>query len=298
MGDETDFVNSPYVSVILSGIKNKEATLFLGAGCSLSSDAPSTEQLVNDLKERFRYDDPNDKDLFKICQNIKDTPPYTEEDLREFVNDKFKFIKPSIYIQLLPKFEWRAIFTTNYDDLVEQAYRSSDFKKKHSVITNSSVKKIYSEDGATPIYKIMGTFSSQDPQDMPVLTRFEYDHSLRYKNEIFEHLLDIIHRGPLIFIGYSADDNFGFDALDEAISRYGRENVPYSYAIMPELPKNVTEYTRLEKRKILPLKGSFEDFMQYLDSNLETFTSEGISHDYKLLTLREKRLLLEDRFNW
>lgn len=288
--------DSPYIKSILEGVRNGEATLFIGAGCSISSNAPSTEELKKKLKKAFPLIEQKDRDLFLICQDIQDTPPYTKEKLKGFITEQFQYLEPSESFLRIPKFDWRAIFTTNYDDLIEQSFRKPEYRRKHIVIKNSSPRSSSTEGGVTPIYKIMGSFDASRDEDGPVLTRFDYDHSLRYENEIFEHLIDILKGGPLIFIGYSASDNFGFDALDEALEKYGNGNISNCFAIMPDLPKNITEETRLRKRNIIPIKGTFEEFMQYLVNNIDAVPVTSSNHSYSSLTIRGKKLLIEDSF--
>src|SRR3989304_2891063 len=108
---------------ILCQIQQGKVALFLGAGVSQSAGGPTGKKLNEMIKEKFSNIDQSLNDFIEVCQDVIDTPPYNRNELDEFIKSKLESIQPTSSHKIMTKYDWAAIFTTNFDDLVEVAYR-------------------------------------------------------------------------------------------------------------------------------------------------------------------------------
>ncbi len=106
----------------------------------------------------------------------------TGKKLTEMIKERF------------PKINWASIFTTNFDDLIELAYRISPH-----------------------VFKIMGSMTALEGETgSMVLSRADYHQSLIRRRKYLELLSDFIKTGTMIFVGYSF--------RDRSSSNYRRKN--------------------------------------------------------------------------
>src|SRR5207253_558933 len=63
--------------------------------------------------------------LFDAGSAVCDTPAYGRQELVRFVVEILEPLQPSQSYKQLPRVRWRALFTTNYDDLIEEAYQAT-----------------------------------------------------------------------------------------------------------------------------------------------------------------------------
>src|SRR5690348_14665423 len=97
----------------------------IGAGASVSSGAPAGQELCSRIRGKYTGINVSDEGkLLDLGTAICDSPQYGRLNLVRFVCDQFENLSPSKAYKQLPRVRWRALFTTNYDDLIEQAYRS------------------------------------------------------------------------------------------------------------------------------------------------------------------------------
>ena len=130
--------------VLLRRMQEVPPVLFLGAGASMPALAPSGKEFMDLIKERFSELDfeGTGENLLEVCQVIDDEG--FRVDLEQFVEEKLYGLRPSRAHLAIPHFEWAAIFTTNYDTLVEDAYRETyrqnpeKFKRHRSIVGNQS----------------------------------------------------------------------------------------------------------------------------------------------------------------
>ena len=118
-------------STLIESIRNQRVVLFLGAGASRESlnktaaHPPSAEQLRGFLGEKFFRRAMDQYDLGLLAEMaIQD---HGQAIVFEYVRDLLSEFEPSAAHFRVPLFRWRAIATTNYDILLENAYaRTSD----------------------------------------------------------------------------------------------------------------------------------------------------------------------------
>jgi NAD-dependent SIR2 family protein deacetylase len=123
-----------YLDEIAGKLQNGRVMLFLGAGSSAAAGAPLQKKLVDLVKEKYPKLDQTRNNLLDICQDFTETEGYNIKDLEEFITRQFRDLQPSEAHIALTAYNWPAIFTTNFDDLVETAYRNSERKTKIAML--------------------------------------------------------------------------------------------------------------------------------------------------------------------
>lgn len=255
--------NNKHLERIISLTIEGKAALFLGAGASLSSGLPTTTNLVDSIKKRFEKARFRSNDLMDCCQSVIDSDYYDGRDeLEKHFRSIFLNKKPSKWHLKLPEFSWKAIFTTNFDDLIEQSYRNFDGVKDYRPVLTDSFSIV--DKKTLHIFKLMGTVLSRknDPGRM-VLSNTDYLKNVKMREKVGEVLRDLIQDGTLIIIGYGGDDQFVFHLMDELIEKSG--NFPSkTYMLLKSLSSIEGERQKLSDRHIIPVECTFEQFFDLL----------------------------------
>ncbi len=255
-----------YLEFIFQNIRKGKTVLFLGAGVSVSSGAPLTRDLVTMLHNKFDKIDKNIKELNILCEAISHTEIYGYNIVYEYLQDIFMNLQPSENIKLLPKYDWLAIFTTNYDNLIEQGFHEKGRLKMPKIIRSIQDKFNPFRRDVCHIVKLNGcaTRNYNDIGRMAI-TELDIQKMRREKDEQYRLLLEAIKDGCLLFIGYSFNDLLALGVMSDAIEQLGEKNVPYSFALFPELSKMESwEIKRFETMKVIPIEETFEGFCEKL----------------------------------
>ena len=99
-----------------------ETSLMLGAGASVSSGAPTGAQLAKYLASKLPLP-PEGDDLAEICGIFENRRG--RKELVSVLREKLIDLQPTQGMLALPSFNWHAIYTTNFDRLVERSYASA-----------------------------------------------------------------------------------------------------------------------------------------------------------------------------
>src|SRR5713101_855812 len=111
---------SSLTTKLVEVITTNDAALVIGAGASVTSGGPTSLQLVDKLRHRFPLAEvPPTMSLLDAGTLICDTDPYGRVDLFRYVVDELAPLQQSDAYKQLPRLRWLALFTTNYDDLIE-----------------------------------------------------------------------------------------------------------------------------------------------------------------------------------
>jgi hypothetical protein len=192
---------------LVRDVDPERTVLLFGAGSSIPSGAPSVAQLQRRFEKAF--DVPGDgyglSEQAGIIENkIRDRRRLIEELQSAFVN-----LKPTGAILNLPLYNWKSIYTTNYDELIESAYaRQSKSIKVYSTNFDFGMKD---DPAAVELFKLHGTISKDvcfGDRSRIILTESDYDVTDEYRDQLFERLKSDIGASHLIIIGHSlADDD-------------------------------------------------------------------------------------------
>lgn len=204
--------------------------LFLGAGFSYGAylKTGTNIPLGNKLKDIIikdllkisasdaEYEELNDYSLKQVCDYYEHS--FGKEGLYDFLTDMFSDVVPSEEHFQLTNYQWKKIYTTNIDDLVEQVYA----RNKQTIIPQHSPRKtIVQRDSATHYFKLHG--SVRNPSEGFVFSTESYVNSVITSNDFrFSTLATDMHSEHFIFLG----SNFEEFNIDYYLKLY--ENTGYA----------------------------------------------------------------------
>ena len=190
---------------------------FLGAGASLGSKGqpglPSASQLAHAMARRCEYPGPDPYDFLRVAQFFEEKrEPYA---LRSFLckqlDAKQAGVAPTAVHRIIARLPFRYVLTTNFDELMEEAYADPQVNKKPQVCYYrrfGPMEALPPATAQTPVvYKLHGTI--KDWESMVVT---EHD-VVEFMSCVFLQkppLPDVI-RGlfkthSVLFIGYGLKD--------------------------------------------------------------------------------------------
>lgn len=257
---------SIHMERIIEKTKEGKVALFIGAGVSQVAGAPGTTELVEMIKSKFDKAQFESNDFINVCQTVIDSDYYDgRRELEDLIRRNLLDIRPAKSHDELTKHNWAAIFTTNFDDLIEESYRASTHKPRidyYPVLTDNFT---ITDRSTLHIFKLMGTVHARpnDPGRM-VLSRIDFINSLNMRAKCVEILSDLIRDGTIVFIGYSGKDQLAFEVIDAVAQEYGHDNLMRSYMLLNDLSWIEGQSLRFSRRNIIPIKCSFQEFMEIL----------------------------------
>ena len=261
-----------YLQQILRQVQRGSVSLFLGAGASHTAGGPLGGKLTELIKNKFPKINQSLSGFIEVCQDVIDTPPYNRNELEEFIRSKLTPLQPTREHGIMTKYDWAAIFTSNFDDLIELSYRVTPERLKPCQAIYSERFQVNPADRSKVyLFKIMGSMTAIEGETgNMVLSRADYTRALIRRKKYLELLSDFVKTGTLVFVGYSFGDRLVLDLIDEIVEIYGRERLPWSYALFDRLELDDKTRYMFNSRKIIPLECNFQQFFQYLEKNYAT----------------------------
>ena len=199
---------------LIDKIKQGKAILFLGSGALVGADfsgkkIPLGDDLRDLLCDRFLNESYKKTALNHVAEMA--ISEYSLYEVQDFIKDYFEDIKPSDFHNQIPSFTWRALFTTNYDLLIEKCYQqSSDASQSlRPIISNEDrMDEIRSTNNTLPFFKLHGCVSRTHDNKLPlVLTTDQYNESIGNRRRLFTQLYELPHENTIVFVGHSLFDH-------------------------------------------------------------------------------------------
>ena len=119
----------------------------------------------------------------------------------------------------MPLYEWKSIFTTNYDRLIEDSYQ----RRTRPVAVYSSNFDFgpKADPRAIQLFKLHGTIEkdiSDGDRSQIILTQNDYDATADFREQLFDRLKADIAGVHLIVVGHSLADPDIKSIVDRALS--------------------------------------------------------------------------------
>jgi GTPase SAR1 family protein len=192
------------LSGLAANIRPSNTILLLGAGASIPSGAPSGASLAKQLAGQLKPP-PDADDLADVCGIYERRQGRTQ--LARAVQSILEPLRPTGGLLALPALPWRAIYSTNFDRLVELSYRAAD--KDLSVVRSNYDFSTTDNDGATKLYKIHGCMTQDTGlghKAQMVLTERDYDDVAQYRQALFNSLKSSMMTNNTLVVGQSLRD--------------------------------------------------------------------------------------------
>ena len=197
-------------------IQPSKTALLLGAGASVPSGAPTGRELAHRLWSSVAKCEPMSDELIETSTIL--SRRFSRRDVVQAVVDGLRDLKPTGGLLGLPQLSWKAVFTTNFDRLVEAAYKECKIPlvpiRSNFDFTNRE------QDEGTRLFKIHGCISQDrefgDKSSM-TLTEQDYATHQKYRQVLFVRLLDTLMSGDVLLIGQSLADRHLSDFVKDVL---------------------------------------------------------------------------------
>jgi len=191
-----------FIEEYVQALDRGSAGLFVGAGISMKANYPSWKALVRDMAAEVGLDVDQEPDLAGVVQYFLNKAGKTRNRLARVISAELGVEKPiPELLRTLARLPLRHIWTTNYDELLERAWREQrlqlDVKteNKHLTHDNPAAHAI--------LYKMHGSVSV--PADV-VIAKGDYEAYRRKRGEFLNLLHGHLVSRHMLFLGFSFTD--------------------------------------------------------------------------------------------
>jgi hypothetical protein len=212
------------LEALCATLRPQSTALLLGAGASVPSGAMSGKALAHLLWRTIEKSDPQSDDLIETAGILERR--HGRRAVVESVTAALEKLQPTGGLLGLPQFGWRDVFSTNFDRLVEKAYRACDVPLT-PIRSNYDFSAKEARTGAS-LYKIHGCISQDrslgDKASM-ILTETDYEEFDSYRQALFSSLQNAMLTGDVLVIGQSLRDRHLSDLIKKVL-HYKQQGTP------------------------------------------------------------------------
>lgn len=256
---------------LIDAMREQRVILLLGSGASMgavdatSRKMPSPKTLTADIAAKFLDDKFKNKDLMRVSELALSQAG--ESQFNQWLREYFEPFEPTNAHGLLPKFRWRLIATTNYDLLLEKAYRVSNSALQTlvpRVKDDQPIEGMLSQHSFPLEYvKLHGCVDHVHDSAIPlVLTPESYNNHEANRQNLYGRIETLGREYPIVFCGHSLDD-LHIRRLAENDNAKSR---PMYYLVSPDFePEEIAMWS---SRRVTAIKARFDQFIEALDASL------------------------------
>jgi hypothetical protein len=255
-----------------NAIEDGNAVLMLGAGASVAAkdthgnSPPLGGQLATLLAKKFLTADHENLPLTQVADYAVSEGGFYE--CQDYVASLFKPFAPSVAHKTIPTFRWRAIVTTNYDCLIEDAYRSASNPAQEiaPILRNTdSFDRVMQDGSKVPLLKLHGCMTNTHEKDCPlILSTDTYVNYTIGRDRLFRLFMQLAAERPFLFIGYALQDqNIRF--LLDTVTKEQKAR-PQSFLITRSVDDIAKRFW--SQKQVTALAGTFEEAMADLDGSI------------------------------
>lgn len=236
-----------FVTQWAESIVRRSAAVFVGAGLSIRAGYPSWRGLLAEVAFELGLDIEMEHDLAAVAQYSLNRSARNRSKLAQLITEKFRYKHDAPEpFRILARLPIRHLWTTNYDNLMEVAFRLEgrdlDTKSRNDDVGRE-------RPGAHAVlYKMHGTV--EHPTEV-VIAKDDYELYRRERPNFLHALTGHLITKQILFLGFSfTDPNLAllFGAIREASHQAG----PTHYAIVrrPQRPAEADGRKRYETEKV------------------------------------------------
>jgi tetratricopeptide (TPR) repeat protein len=198
----------------------------------------------------------------------------TSAGLNQYIANLFSTFAPGAAHSAAVRLPWNAIYTTNYDLLLEQSAVKAQVKLH--VIYSPATDLSRLEDGAVPYYKIHGCIDHANTEDGHLtLTPEDYRASESKRTTLFSRLRRDLLSKAFVFVGYGLKDTNLRQILDEVRHSLGSESLPPSFAIRRDFSAAEQAYWK-DKYNVQLISCDASEFLLALHDTFDALPSVGL----------------------
>jgi hypothetical protein len=229
--------------------------LLFGAGSSIPSGAPSVSKVIQHFETTFGMESEGFT-FAEFCSLVerKKTRARMIEELRKL----FAKLHPQGGLRNVPLYDWRSIFSTNYDDLIEQAYQAHG--KSCRVYSSNFDFTIRHDDPDAVLFKLHGTIhedSAGAGNARMILTEEDNELTEQYREKLYDRMKGDLTGANLIVIGQSLRDR-DMKALVDRAAKLAKASETKIYLLLYETNEDLASL--YERRGITVAFGGIDEF--------------------------------------
>ena len=185
----------------------------------------------------------------------------------EYIREVLSDFQPSVAHFLIPKFRWRAIATTNYDTLIDQAYARTP-NRYQTIITflkdsDPVEERLQNVEDPVQYLKLHGCLDHVNDDDIPLIMSHEhYSKFDKHRRNLYSRMRALAHESTFLFCGYTLNDahvrKVIYDLAEDGIRR------PRWFLVAPNVSEDDSIFW--SSLNIQVIKATFGHFMTSLDS--------------------------------
>ena len=279
------------IAEVVRRIDPQNTILFFGSGSSIPSGVLSVRELIHYLCNTHLIDE-NDYTLSEISSLIeeKDSRKSLISSLRYKIGDK----TPTGSILNIPLYDWKSIYTTNYDQLIELTYKHH--KQDLKVIQSNFDFRVSNKPYSKKLFKIHGSIEndiSDGVQSRIIISEADYDNTIDYREYLYTTLEQSLSESNLVIIGHSLSDAHIRDIIDKSIKLNSKAfNNAVIFLLLYEADENRAKL--FERRGLKVAFGSLDDFFLELSEQSKNVVSLAIDECSYLDSSEALRIVTTD----
>jgi tetratricopeptide (TPR) repeat protein len=244
-------------------LESGDCVLFVGAGIGrhlkvAGSPLPDARTLATDLADEFKIDVGGVTDLAKISQVVQIRKGRTE--LETYIKKRICNPEADDILRWISTVRWKAIFTTNYDNGVEQTYAKTANPPQTPVpIAGASQLTSFDRRFQVPLYYLHGRICAAERPHI-IVTENDYAEFRKQRQMMFEVLKLEFATSTFLYIGYSNQDPNWKMLLEELRSEFYPAQLPASYRVAPNTDPLDNEI--LKSKNVETITADFEEFQK------------------------------------
>jgi hypothetical protein len=214
-----------YNRLIARLLNDRALRPFVGAGLSIGAGLPGWYDLVAELAKLSGQDDMPPRKyasadmLIAIAQTFVNR--YSENDLITHLKERLDTTGkvPTAVHRALADLPLNVVFTANYDDLLERAFRDAG-RPVEVIVRDNHIPYMSQSGNRVNVVKLYGDLGQPDTL---VLTRQHYEQYFRNRPQLMALLKTELARSTMLYLGWSHNDpHFGL-VFGELLSQYASD---------------------------------------------------------------------------
>ena len=204
------------IAALTHGIDPMRTVLLFGAGSSIPSGAPSVASLQDHFERVFGIPASG----YSLAEQTGIIEARTRDRARLIteLRGQFTKLRPAGALLNIPLYKWKSIYTTNYDELIEECYRRKE--APCGVYTTNFDFGLREDPDSVQLFKLHGTLKRDEAfgdRSRIILTQADYDLTEQYREQLYDRLKSDLSGAHLIIIGHSLADHDIRGIVDRAI---------------------------------------------------------------------------------
>ena len=245
-------------------LESGSCVLFIGAGMghymvdANGEHIPDGMGLAKRLAETFKVPiTDGNYDLAKISQYIEGKKG--RKELIAFIKTCLSEAYPDENMMWIPSLQWKAIFTTNYDNVIQLAYdKCVTPTQKYVTISRSTGIRDFNSLIEVPIFHLHGSLFEEHSPDI-IITQHDFIKYKQQRKMMFEYLKQQMGMSCVLYIGYSHNDPNWNMLITELEEEFFPDIIPTAYKIDPLTPELDLELLRA--KNIVTITQTFDEFV-------------------------------------